>query len=138
MRSRRSSCESPDKCGGLKHRFQGSLVAVLVLLAPVLAQQNDRSAPPSKSEVYVVPFSHLDLYWGGTQEECLSRGNRIITKAIELAKKRADFRFLMEDEVFVNNFVESRRGTPDLEEFKQLVKEGRIEIVDCESMLAPR
>jgi len=78
--------------------------------------------------VYVVPFSHLDLYWGGTREECLSRGNRIITRAVQLAEKHPDFRFLIEDNVFLNNFAESRSGTPELETLKRLVREGRFEI----------
>jgi alpha-mannosidase len=81
-----------------------------------------------QSDVYIVPFSHLDLYWACTQEECLSRGNYIISRAIQLAQKYPDFRFLLETEVFVDNFVDSHRGTSELDEFKQLVKEGRIEI----------
>jgi alpha-mannosidase len=68
------------------------------------------------------------LFWGGTREEGLSRGNRIIAKAIEVAEKYPQARYLLEDEVFVANFVESHRGTPELEHFKHLVKEGRIEI----------
>ena len=79
-------------------------------------------------EVYVVPFSHLDLFWAGTREECLSRGNRIISKAVGLAQRQPEFRFLIEDEVFVANFVETHRGLPELAELKRLVKAGRIEI----------
>lgn len=79
-------------------------------------------------EVYIVPFSHLDLFWGGTREECLSRGNRIIDRAIQLADAHPEFRFLLEDEVFVANFVEAKAGTPELAALKRLVKEGRIEI----------
>jgi hypothetical protein len=79
-------------------------------------------------EVYFTPFSHLDFFWGGTREECLARGNGIIAQAIKLAKESAEFRFLLEDEVFVANYVESHKGLPELEDFKRLVKEGRIEI----------
>src|SRR5271169_952971 len=79
-------------------------------------------------QVYIVPFSHLDLYWAGTQEECLSRGNRIITKAIGLAERYPDFRFLLEDDDFVADFVDGHRGSPELEAFKRLVKQDRIEI----------
>jgi hypothetical protein len=42
-------------------------------------------------DVYVVPFSHLDLFWAGTREECLARGNAIITKAIRLADRSPQF-----------------------------------------------
>lgn len=70
----------------------------------------------------------LDLFRGGTREDCLSRGNRIVTRAIQLAQSHPEFRFLLEDNVFVANFVDSSRGTPELDTLKRLVKEGRIEI----------
>ena len=95
------------------------LLAFALLLAPLL---------PAARDVYVVPFSHLDFFWGGTREECLARGNRIIAKAVRIAKEHPDFRFLLEDEDFVANYVESHAGTADLEDLKQLVREGRIEI----------
>jgi len=87
-----------------------------------------QQAVPGPSTVYIVPFSHLDLFWLGTQEECLSRGNRVITRAIQLAEKYPDFRFLLEDDDFVANFVDSSRGSTELESFMRLVKDGRIEI----------
>jgi alpha-mannosidase len=96
----------------------------LLLLYATLAA----AAAAAASDVFVVPFSHLDLFWGGTREECLSRGNRIISRAIELAGRYPDFRFLIEDNVFTANFVESRQGTSELEALKRLVKEGRFEI----------
>jgi hypothetical protein len=77
---------------------------------------------------YLVPFSHLDFFWGGTREECVSRGNRVITKAIQLSKESPRFRFLLEDDVFVASFLDAHRGAPEVEELKRLVKEGRIEI----------
>lgn len=103
-----------------------SVVLLFVALCPVTlrAQQEIKGRP----EVYVVPFSHLDLYWACTLEECLSRGNFIISKAIQLAKHYPEYRYLLETNVFVSNFVDSHRGTQELEDFKQLVREGRIEI----------
>ncbi len=106
-------------------RFLSSLIALLALVPADLPAQ---SASPAKSEVYVVPFSHLDLFWGGTREECLSRGNRIINRAIQLADRYPEFRFLIEDQVFAENFIQSRRGSPEVERLKQLVKEGRFEL----------
>ena len=99
-----------------------SAMMLPVLLAAALpAQQSAR-------EVYVVPFSHLDLYWGGTQEECLSRSNRIISRAVRLAGEYPEFRFLIENEVNAANFVEASRGSAELAAFQALVKSGRIEI----------
>src|SRR5271157_493164 len=102
------------------------IFGLLFALCPTLLR--GQQGAPGRREVYIVPFSHLDLFWAGTQEECLSRGNRIITKAIELAERYPDFRFLLEDDDFVADFVDGHRGTPELEAFKRLVKEGRIEI----------
>ncbi len=84
--------------------------------------------PAGGSDVYVVPFSHLDLFWAGSREECLSRGNFIIAKAIQIALQHPEFRFLLEDDVFVENYRQTRQGTPELEVFRRLVKEGRIAI----------
>jgi len=77
---------------------------------------------------YLIPFSHLDLFWGGTREEDLARGCQIISKAIRLANESPKCRFLLEDEVMVANFVESHPYSPELADLKRLVKEGRFEI----------
>ena len=97
-------------------------VIVLAMWAAAGAKESQQA------DIYFTPFSHLDFFWGGTREECVSRGNRIIAKAIQLAKESPQFRFLLEDNVFVANFVDSHRGSPEVEELKRLVKEGRIEI----------
>lgn len=109
-----------------------SRLYVLLVIAALLTFCTDGfCAQPDSSpsdNVYIVPFSHLDLYWGGTQEECLSRGSRIIARVMQLANEHPEFRFQMEDDVFVANFMESHRGTPEADEFTRLVKAGRIEI----------
>jgi alpha-mannosidase len=89
---------------------------------------NAQSATSPKVNVYVVPFSHLDLFWGGTQEEDLSRGNRIIARAMQLAQEHHEFRFLLEDDDFVANYMDNHRGTPEAEAFTRLVKAGQFEI----------
>ena len=73
-------------------------------------------------------MSHLDFYWGGTREECLARGNQIIAQVVRLAQQSPQFRFLLEDEDFVANYVETHKGSPDLAAFQKFVKEGRIEV----------
>jgi alpha-mannosidase len=87
-----------------------------------------QNATPSKANVYIVPFSHLDLFWGGTEEEDLSRGSRIIARAIQLAQEHPEFRFQLEDDDFVANYMDAHRGTPEVEAFMRLVKTGQIEI----------
>jgi alpha-mannosidase len=103
------------------------IVTVATLcMGPLAAQSAGKAAAPRP--VYLVPFSHLDFFWGGTREECLARGNRIIAKAIQLAKQDAQFRFLVEDDDFVANYMESHAGSAEAADLKRLVKEGRIEI----------
>ncbi len=44
------------------------LAAILLTVSPALCAEQG-------VDVYFVPFSHLDFYWGGTREECLARIN---------------------------------------------------------------
>jgi len=80
------------------------------------------------AEVYLVPFSHLDYFWGGTREECLARGNQIFAKAIKIARQQPEFRFLIEDNDFLAYYVDTYKGSREVEELRQLVKAGRFEI----------
>ena len=102
------------------------LIVVIVMILCTTAGGAEKAGTPR--QVYVVPFSHLDFFWGGTREECLARGNRIIAKAIRLANQHSDFKFLIEDNDFLANYVESHTDAPELSDLKRLVKEGRIEI----------
>jgi alpha-mannosidase len=114
-----------------KYRSNRILLAILVLplLAKGLAgQQPAAQGTPPKREFYVIPFSHFDLFWAGTREECLARGNRIIAKAIHIAKQHPEFRFLLESENFVANYVDTHPHSEELEDLKQLVKQGRFAI----------
>ena len=117
-------------------RCKYSALAILLYvltfsLSPVArleGQPSGAERAPTKLEAYVVPFSHLDLFWAGTREECLARGNRIIAKALMIARQHPQFHFLIESDNFLANYVESHAGSPETEELKRLVKEGRFEI----------
>jgi hypothetical protein len=66
-----------------------SVVAIVLVSFSFLERlgaQGQAEPGAGKLQVDVVPFSHLDLFWAGTREEDLSRGNRIIAKAIQIAK----------------------------------------------------
>jgi len=80
------------------------LFALSLFPSAQVAGQSVEENKAGKLEVYLVPFSHLDFFWGGTREECLARGNRIIAKAISLANLHPEFRFLLEDDDFVANY----------------------------------
>ena len=104
-------------------RLSSAIVLSLSLLGPLLAEE---SKIPAR-EVYVIPFSHLDLWWGGTEKKnALSRGNRVISRAVQLAKADSRFRFLIEANLFLANYVDSHRGDGDLADLKRLVSNGQI------------
>src|SRR5215471_17195181 len=91
---------------------------VLPLLASGAASTQFATAaqPAGETEVYLTPFSHLDLFWGGLREEDLARGCQIIAKAMRLANQSPQFRFLIEDDVMVANFLDSHKGSPEVED----------------------
>jgi len=109
----------------VRYAYELALVLATTVGIPLFAQSAGHA---EARQIYLVPFSHLDYFWGGTREECLARGNRIIARAIELEQRYPDFRFLLEDDDFVANFMESHRSLPEADEFKRLVRQGRIEI----------
>ena len=108
--------------------FQIFPVIILCFVAFLSAGAQQRKAENDPAEAYVSPFSHLDLFWAGTREECLARGNRIIAKAISIAKNDPQFRFMIESDNFVDNFVDSHKGSAEVDDLKRLVKQGRFEI----------
>lgn len=100
-----------------------SILGLIVLLGFVAA------APAADRDVIaLVPFSHLDLFWGGTREECLARGNALVARAIRQARQSPEFRFLLEDDIFVAHYLDTHRGSAEAEELKRLVRAGQIEI----------
>lgn len=106
----------------------GGLFLTLFSGVRLRGQLQTGQKPGARHGVYVIPFSHLDLFWAGTEEECLSRGNRIIARALEIANQHPEFRFLIESNNFLANYAESHQGSRELEELKGLVMEGRIAI----------
>lgn len=76
--------------------------------------------------VFIVPFSHLDLFWTGTREECLSRGNAIIGRALDLLERFPEFRFLVETMNFLEHYLSCH--PQDEERVRRLAQEGRLEL----------
>jgi alpha-mannosidase len=75
---------------------------------------------------YIVPFSHLDLFWTGTREECLSRGNLIIARALDLLEQHEDFRFLIETMNFLAHYLDCYPA--DEARVRRLAQSGRLEL----------
>lgn len=86
-----------------------------------------------KAIVYLIPFSHLDLFWAGTREECLSRGAEIIFTALRLLEKYPDYHFMIEAVNFLDYFCSA---WPDqLPVLKRFLTEQRLEICPARSLI---
>ena len=59
----------------------------------------------SNTDLSIIPFSHLDLFWAGTREECLSRGSHIIRQALALLDAHDDYRFMIESTNFLEHHL---------------------------------
>ena len=60
-----------------------------------------------KAVVYLIAFAHLDLFWAGSREECLSRGAEVILTALRLLERYPDYRFMIESVNFLDYFHEA-------------------------------
>ncbi len=87
----------------------------------------------AKTPVYIVPFSHLDLFWAGTREECLSRGMRVIRTALDLLERYPEYRFFVES----TNFLEALLNCfpEDKPRLKSFIDEGRLELIPMRSII---
>lgn len=91
--------------------------------------KEDTILTPENAEygnIYVLPFAHLDLFWLGNREECLSRAYAGILKAMELCRKFPEFRYLIEDVVVLSEFVQTY---PEVKpELQELISMGQVEV----------
>ncbi|MFZ2656598.1 MAG: hypothetical protein WAX69_16815 [Victivallales bacterium] len=86
-----------------------------------------------KTEVHIVPFSHLDLFWAGTRVECLSRGSFIIARALDLLERYPAYRFMIESTNFLEYHLRCFPG--DKERMGSLIGEGRLELIPMRSII---
>lgn len=79
------------------------------------------------NRIFIVPFSHLDLFWAGTREECLSRGSVIIRTALDLLEICPEYRFMIESVNFVEYYLAVHPG--EKARICSLLAEKRLEII---------
>lgn len=86
-----------------------------------------------KAVVYLIAFAHLDLFWAGSREECLSRGAEVILTALRLLERYPDYRFMIESVNFLDYFHEAY---PDaFPRLAEQVRKGRLEVIPLRSIL---
>jgi len=75
--------------------------------------------------------SRISIFTGHAHKKNVSVGELYHQQAIQLAKQYPQYRYLLETEVFVSNFVDSHQGTKELEDFKNLVKQDASRLRHC-------
>lgn len=83
----------------------------------------------SKTQVYIMHSSHLDLYWIGAQEDCLRKGSVIIENALSRAEKEPDFHFLIETARFLEYYA--YHNPQRLDALKAAFGRGQFEMAAC-------
>ncbi|MGH9343689.1 MAG: alpha-mannosidase, partial [Terriglobia bacterium] len=81
----------------------------------------------SKPTFWIIPHTHWEGAVFKTREEYLEIGLPHILQALELLNKYPDYRFVLDQVAYVKPFLE--RYPEDAAEFRQFVKEGRLQIV---------
>ena len=76
-------------------------------------------------KISILNFSHFDLSWLGTQEECLSQGARIIATALNEAERTPSYRFHIEYGIFIDYFL--RIHPEETARLRRLMQNGQIE-----------
>ncbi len=86
-----------------------------------------------QKQIYIIPFAHLDLFWAGTRQQCLSRGDRIINTALALLEKYPDYRFMIESTAFLESFLNHYPGKKEI--IQKFAAEGRLELIPMRGIL---
>lgn len=82
-----------------------------------------------KKKIYITHSAHLDLFWMGTIEQCMSHGSEIINDAIEdMASNPAKY-FVVESVRFLEYYLSKYPEKTEL--VKHLMKTGQLEVGAC-------
>lgn len=82
-----------------------------------------------KQNVYIAHSTHLDLYWIGTQPECLELGAGIIDNAVQLAADNSSFTFLIDTVRFMEYYLD--KYPERMQTVKRLFENGQFEMAAC-------
>lgn len=83
----------------------------------------------SRTKVYIMHSSHLDLYWIGAQADCLHKGSIIIENALARAEKEPDFHFLIETARFLEYYA--YQNPQRMDALKAAFARGQFEMAAC-------
>jgi alpha-mannosidase len=86
-----------------------------------------------RHKIHIVPFSHLDLFWAGSREECLSRGVHIIKTALDLLEKYPEYHFMIESTSFLEHYLDS--FPEEKERVAGFIEAERLEIIPMRGII---
>jgi hypothetical protein len=81
--------------------------------------------PGKKWNIFVVPHEHLDIGYSDYQGKVAEVQSRVIDEAMAIARRQPDFRFSVDGYWCAEEFL-ANRSEQDIQEFLELVRQGRI------------
>ena len=85
----------------------------------------------SRKKIYVTHSAHLDLFWMGSMEQCMSDGSKILNDAIENLGADQKKYFIIESVRFLEYYLDKYPEKTEL--VKSLLKTGQLEVGACYS-----
>jgi len=124
--------------------FCGALLCAAVLGSAAPAGPRHQAEPSteatspigpdqSRPTLWIIPHTHWEGAVFKTREEYLEMGLPHILAALNLLRKDANYRFVLDQAAYVKPFLE--RYPEAAPEFKKFVKEGRLEIVGANDVM---
>ncbi|MFG0249014.1 MAG: hypothetical protein ACF8OB_09020, partial [Phycisphaeraceae bacterium JB051] len=86
-----------------------------------------------KKRIHLIPFSHLDLFWGGSRTECLTRGITIFKTALDLLDQYPNYRFMIEATNFLELFFEA--CPQEKSRVRSHVQSGHLEVIPMRAII---
>jgi alpha-mannosidase len=91
---------------------------------------HDRSKNEAPVEVHIMPYSHHDFSWRYTRQWHIRTYVQIFSEVLEVMRRKPDFTWYIDNVIHSLTPFIAHSPKEQIEEFKRLVKEGRIYIAN--------
>lgn len=82
-----------------------TLPLIFLSMAPALTQAQPGQGADAPKQVFVLPFSHLDLWYLGPPEDAYARAERVFSFALQQSEKDPGFHFTFENANFLREYL---------------------------------
>jgi len=104
----------------------GRLAVFALLSSGLMPTAASAQTAAAAKQVFVVPFSHLDLWYLGPPENSYARAERIFSYALEQAERDPDFRFTFENAYYLREYLSLRPEARD--RIAKMLGSGRLDL----------